>query len=235
MDSSTPVHPSPAKLIAGVILIALGVLYTLNAAGLAVMPNIGRLWPLVLVAIGLTQIRGRFFTGSVPGHVILALGILFLLGEFNVVDRPLRIFFPLVLVFIGTRLVFGPRLALVIRKREPVDIAASVDHFAFFSGVVRKINSQEFVGGNLGAFCGGWDIDLREAGLAGEEAVIDLFAWWGGGDIRVPTDWEIVVQAQPLFGGVSVKAQSPAPLPGARPKRLILTGMLIMGGVEVKN
>src|SRR5438552_9870870 len=117
MERTSAVRPSPAKLVAGIILIALGTLFALDTLGLAAMPNVGRLWPLILVAIGLTQIRGRFFTGSVPGHVLLGLGILFLLQEFGVVHHPFHLFLPLLLVFVGIRILFGPHA----RFRSSVD------------------------------------------------------------------------------------------------------------------
>ncbi|HEV8267907.1 MAG TPA: DUF5668 domain-containing protein [Thermoanaerobaculia bacterium] len=233
MERSSAVRPSPAKLVAGVIMVALGALFTLDALGFAAMPNVGRLWPLILVAIGLTQIRGRFLTGSVPGHILLGLGVLFLLQEFGVVHHPFHLFMPLLLVFVGIRIIFGPHGTF--RSSPSGDLSGTLDHFSIFSGVERIVSSQDFRGGNLGGFCGGWDIDLRTAGIAEDEAVIDIFVWWGGGDIRVPTDWEVVVRVQPLLGGVSVKAQSPVVEPGVTPKRLILTGIAIMGGVEVKN
>jgi hypothetical protein len=101
--------------------------------------------------------------------------------------------------------------------------------------VQRRSTSQEFQGGDLGAFCGGWDLDLRQAGMAGSEATIDVFCWWGGGEIKVPQEWDVVVKVLPLFGGVADKTTHPTVQPGVAPKRLVLTGTAVMGGVEVKN
>ncbi len=227
------IRRSPGRLVAGIIFVAVGIVFFLDTMGLAAVPNVGRLWPLVLVAIGLTQIRGRLFTGSVAGHVLLALGIIFLLENYGVVRHPFRYFWPALLIFVGLRIVMGPMA--VFRREESTDPSATVSAFCAFSGVDRRITSQEFRGGDLGAFCGGWDLDLRKAGMAGSEAVIDVFCWWGGGEIKVPQDWDVVVRVLPLFGGVSDKTTHPVPQPGVPPKRLVLTGTAIMGGVEVKN
>ena len=82
------------------------------------------------------------------------------------------------------------------------------------------------------AVIGGCEIDLRHASIAeGREAVIDAFALWGGIEIKVPEDWEVVNRGSAFLGGFENKTR---PLPGAA-KRLVVTGTAIMGGVEVKN
>jgi predicted membrane protein len=79
---------------------------------------------------------------------------------------------------------------------------------------------------------GGCEIDLRRASLADDAtATIDVFAMWGGIEIKVPEDWEVVNRGNAFLGGFENKAR---PLPGTR-KRLVVTGTAIMGGVEVKN
>lgn len=227
------IRRSPAKLIAGIILVALGILFMLDNFGLAYVPNLWRFWPLILVAVGLSQIRGRFFTGSFGGHVLLALGIVFLLNEFDLVRNPFQLILPFFLVFLGLRIVVGPRGLAPRHDGSPDAPESTLGNFAAFSGIDRKIASQDFRGGDLGAFCGGWDIDLRQAAIAGDEANIDVFVWWGGGDIRVPSDWDVVVKVLPIFGGVGDKTTHPVSSPTT--KRLILTGTIVMGGVEVKN
>ena len=79
---------------------------------------------------------------------------------------------------------------------------------------------------------GGCEIDLRRASINGE-AVIDLFAFWGGIEIRVPEDWTIIPRVTPLMGGFEDKTRpSTQPLPA---KRLVLRGIAIMGGIVIKN
>jgi hypothetical protein len=76
-------------------------------------------------------------------------------------------------------------------------------------------------------------VDLRKASIApGTEAVIDVFAFWGGIDIKVPEDWTVVNRVVPLMGGIEDKTLAPQPPTG---KRLVLRGIVVMGGVSVKN
>jgi hypothetical protein len=78
---------------------------------------------------------------------------------------------------------------------------------------------------------GGCEIDLRNAGIDGD-ATIDVFAMWGGIEIRVPETWTVVGRVTPLLGGFEDSTRA---LPGAGNQRLIVRGLVIMGGIEIKN
>jgi len=99
-------------------------------------------------------------------------------------------------------------------------------------GVVRTNDSQDFQGGELTAIMGGCEIDLRQASIKSGEATIEIFAFWGGVEIKVPEDWGVDVQAIPLLGGIDDKSRPPK---GGSKKKLIITGYAIMGGAEIRN
>ena len=63
-------------------------------------------------------------------------------------------------------------------------------------------------------------------------AVVDVFAMWGGIEIRVPEDWAVSNQVVPLMGGVEDKTRPPR---GGTAHRLTLRGVAFMGGIEIKN
>jgi hypothetical protein len=99
--------------------------------------------------------------------------------------------------------------------------------------------SQRFRGGEITAFMGGGQIDLRQATIPpGEEAVIDVFSVLGGCEILVPPSWTVATPIVPVMGGVEDKRF--APLPGtvdtSRPApRLVLRGLLVLGAIEIKS
>jgi len=74
-------------------------------------------------------------------------------------------------------------------------------------------------------------LDMRSASIAAGEAVINVFAFWGGVTIKCPPDWTVVLQGTPIMGGFDEKTVAP---PDAS-KRLVIRGYAIMGGVEVRN
>jgi hypothetical protein len=102
----------------------------------------------------------------------------------------------------------------------------------FMGGTKTVITTPDFKGGQATAVMGGCEIDLRGASMPeGRPAVIDTFAFWGGIEIKVPDDWEVVSRGNAVLGGFVNNAR---PLAGSR-RRLVVTGLAIMGGVEVKN
>ena len=108
---------------------------------------------------------------------------------------------------------------------------ASKGEVAVFSGVDRRVTTQDFHGTGCTAIFGGCKIDLRDAQMRGGEAVLSTYAFFGGVEVRVPEDWEIVNRSVAIFGGVSENRR----LPGASSKRLIVEGAALFGGVAIKD
>jgi predicted membrane protein len=107
-----------------------------------------------------------------------------------------------------------------------------VNGFALLGGVKRKVVSQDFRGGALTAILGGCELDLRHASISSGQAVIDTFALWGGIDIKVPQEWSVVVQGTPILGAFDDKTVR---VGGDGSKVLVIKGVALMGGVELKN
>jgi predicted membrane protein len=104
---------------------------------------------------------------------------------------------------------------------------------AVFGGVDRHIAALDFHGAQCTAVFGGCKIDLRDAQIQGREAVLETYAIFGGVEIRVPDDWEVVNRNMTIFGGVSDhRRQSPR---GPDTKTLILEGATVFGGTNVRN
>ncbi len=105
------------------------------------------------------------------------------------------------------------------------------DHI--FSGAKRRIETQEFEGGEALAVFGGIELDLRKADTKRPQVFIDANAIFGGIEIRVPEHWRITVRGTGIFGGFADETAQP---PGGDPNRpeLIVTGAAVFGGVSVK-
>ncbi len=108
---------------------------------------------------------------------------------------------------------------------------AYIRTFAVFSGAELR-PTVPFEGANLTAVMGGIKLDLSNAPMAGDTAVIDVFTLMGGAEIFVPRDWDVTVKVISLMGGCSDKRR-PSTLPAT--KHLIIQGMAVMGGVEIKD
>jgi len=118
------------------------------------------------------------------------------------------------------------------------DGPGTISLFAALAASKRASTDSPFRGGDMTAFMGGCHLDLRLATIPrGGEAVIDVFTLMGGLEIWVPPGWAIVNQVLPFMGGVDDKRLpplEPVGSPDTRP-RLVLRGMVVMGGLMIKN
>lgn len=160
--------------------------------------------------------------------ILVVIGTLSLLRNLEVVDFD---FFSLIVPII----VIGAGLSILINNstRAKIDTTTkdSDDIAVFFSGTETSNRSKNYKGGKVSALFGGAMLDLRDAKLSGE-ATLDVFTFCGGVELRVPRDWKVIVKATSIAGGVENKAQGndddKAPV-------LVLTGSVLLGGVEIKT
>jgi hypothetical protein len=224
-----------SQVLLGLMAIAVGVIFTLDNLELIDARDYLQYWPVAFVGVGLLKLwhATRDGHGWFGGLFFLGLGSWMLLERIIYFQISGREIFPLFLVFLGGYMVwrgFGGH-----RRGRGVDGHNRFSGLAIMGGVARRSNSQAFEGADLTAIMGGCEIDLRQASIApGTDAVIDVFAFWGGIDIKVPEDWTVVTRAMPLMGGVEDKTRTPQPPPPVE-KRLVISGIVVMGGVVVKN
>jgi predicted membrane protein len=259
MSSGGPSSPSPSsfpspsrftgRTVAGVILVLLGVLFTLDNFGVVEAREIFRFWPLAIVALGVVTLsRARLPEQRIVGTLIIVAGAAFLMRSLGLVSFRLRVreLWPLFLVLGGGFMIWGS-LRSRERTRERVLRAsgaagssdgsgALLNAFAVMGGGERIVRDTDFRGGEVTAILGGFEIDLRQAGMMRDSAEIEIFTLWGGVDLKVPEDWNVVVQGVPILGGFSNTARSGSvTATGAPRKTLVVNGTVIMGGVEIKN
>jgi len=220
------------QAILGVMVIAVGVLFTLDNLDILDARDFLQYWPAGLVAIGLLKLyhAARGGQGWVGGLFFVSIGAWMLIERIVYFRIDAREVFPLFLVFLGGYMVwrgFGGR-----RPTRSEDGHSTFSALAIMGGVSRRSNTQTFRGADLTAVMGGCEIDLRQASIEpGTEAVIDVLAVWGGIELKVPPDWTVVTRAIPIMGGVDDKTHAPA----VGDKRLVIRGILLMGGAGVKN
>ncbi len=112
------------------------------------------------------------------------------------------------------------------------DTAEFVRSFAMLSGHELRPVSRPFRGADLNAIMGGIKLDLTSARMEGDSAVIEVFAFWGGVEIYVPPDWTVTSEVTTLLAGFIDKRRPTTVVPT---KHLVIKGMVVMAGVEIKN
>ena len=224
-DETTAEVKVTPRVVLGLCVMLAGLVLALDSLGFIEAGNIFRFWPLILVAIGVVK-----WMSPVPQKMsaiiwILA-GVAFLLVTLG------RMSFggvwAMILFLVGAKIAWKALRPAAL----PRDADSVIDLMQFMGGTKTVVTTQDFKGGQATAVMGGCEIDLRHASMPeGRAAVIDTFAFWGGIEIRVPDDWEVVSQGGAALGGFVNNARSQ---PGSK-RRLVVTGLAVMGGVEVKN
>jgi hypothetical protein len=107
---------------------------------------------------------------------------------------------------------------------------------AFMGGGELHYDTQRLKGGEIIAVMGGYDIDFREADMEGDSMELNLICFMGGVEIKVPAHWDVVKPgAVCIMGGFSIKAQCRAEDLDLPRKKLIIRGIALMGGGEIRN
>ncbi len=230
------------RVIFGLVLCVLGFLWTLDSLDIIDSGPILNWWPSVLVLFGLSRllgVAGRRHTAV--GVIATFAGTWMLLRRLDVVHIGLHDLWPVVLLVVGGTLVWnslrrtapaGGDMSVPGGMRSGNDPADSISTVAIWSGAKHRIVSQQFRGGEITAVMGGADLDCRSARLQNGRAVIDLFVWWGGIELKVPDDWQVVNEGFVMMGAIEDRSRAQAAGPV---QTLVLRGMVVMGGVEIKN
>jgi predicted membrane protein len=234
MPPLQPVNRGPRitpQIVVGLGIVAMGLLLTAGNLGWVEVDDLWRYWPLIIIAGGLAKfVTASSMAGRVTGTVFMIVGALWLGDNFHVIRFRVWDWWPLVFVLIGLRLISRSRPTPDGAGVGTVTADQVVSGFAFWSTFRRRIVSTAFKHADLTAIMGGIELDLRGASTPGE-AVIDVFAMWGGIEIKVPPDWAVSNQAMAIMGGIEDKSNATS---DAR-QRLIIRGFALMGGVEIKT
>ncbi len=218
------------NIVFGLLITIVGGLFLLNNLGFFYISSIWRFWPLLLIAVGLSKVLWGRAGERMFGAIAVFIGAVFFVDNVFGWHVHLGQLWPVILVIVGvsvvTRAIRGPR-----PPGAAADMSTVVREQAIVGGISRRNTSQSFQGGELTAFMGGCEIDLREARMAGPQAVIDCFVMWGGLEIKIPADWVVDPQVSVFAAGFEDKTRPPVQPAG----RLVIRGTAVMGGVEISN
>lgn len=219
------------RLLLGLIVVALGVLFLLDAAGaLNADKAIDQWWPIVIVAAGLLTLAERP-PSMTRGTILTGIGVVLLLFTTDLLEESAWDYiWPALLVLLG--------LLIMVRWHGRTIVGANgedvIRSTAFFGGPKLSSTSRSFHGAWLTAIFGGITLDLRDAGLAPEGASINATAACGGIDILVPKGWRVSVRSTPIFGGLDDKTDHSQTLPADAPT-LHVDALTVLGGVDIKH
>ncbi len=220
-----------ARLAVGIILIVLGMIFLMENYGWFYLDFPFELfqWQTILILIGVI-----LMAASKNYHVGIILITIGLIGFFPE-------FWPLILVGIGFYIIYkrkGHPVTEIKEDGEEGEVKSEDDYIndvAIFGGGNKVFQSKSFRGGKVTAIFGGSEIDLLDCQLAEGTQVIDVLAIFGGSSFVVPREWKVELDVVPLFGGFSDDRRTDPNRDYDDSKRLVIKGLVLFGGGEVKN
>jgi len=216
-------------------------------------------WPLFVVFMGISGLlHRRSFLGSLFSLAFIAFGAVLLAGNLGFIAFPAARLWPGLLVLVGLAFLLrhqprrdwqGPHEPSARRRRgsehQEQQLPARHEYGSqttaedelhkqiTFSGAQLRVESQAWKGGELNVTVGGVELDLRNARMLPDGAVLDLRVLMGGVDIRVPDTWQVYCEVTPLFGGADDATRSTQG--NADAPKLRIVGTCTLGGVTVRN
>jgi len=105
---------------------------------------------------------------------------------------------------------------------------------SIMSGARRRLPSDGFIGGEVTAFMGSVELDLRGVQPPSEPVSLDVTIVMGGVDLFLPSDWRVQMDPTVLMGGVEDKRPNVDTTEETQP-HLRITGLVLMGGLSLKT
>lgn len=233
-----------ASLIFGLVAIVAGTVLMLDRMGIVDARLIFRLWPLILIALGintLLQKRGgairriggdAYIVGAGRGNIIgggmlILVGVLNLLFTFNYFHW--RQMWPVVLIGFGLLLVWES-----LRPRpERSSVGGDGSAHSVFASVEKSIDARDFRDATVESVFGSIELDLGRAEMAEEKAYLTVNCVFASVEVHVPDHWNIIIEANAVFGSAENKTRPPLPSP--TPKTLFVRGDVVFGSIEIRN
>ncbi|OKY77266.1 MAG: putative membrane protein [Candidatus Methanohalarchaeum thermophilum] len=216
------------QIISGLIIILVGVLFLLGTTGWYDTSTLWKYFPSIFILIGIySLIRNKL--RNIAGPILLiSIATLFQLLALNLVTGDtLAKWWPIFIIIIG--------IVIVIKRFEKPSRKISknqINLFALLGGNEGRSISKSFKGGDLTAILGGIEIDLRDAEISKEPAIIHATAILGGIDIKLPRDWNVQNNILPILGGAEDKRRTTT---GKGETDLIIEGFAFLGGISLKD
>lgn len=221
-------NKSIGQIVFGLAVMLIGVGFFLDALNIVEFSSVLRVWwPMFIILMGLVSLASNPRTFVWP-LVVVAVGLLLQIRELGLLTfNPWGLIWPVIIIIFGASVLFknnGPAKKQDHKEKD-------LDLFAGFSGHEAKSTSDDFKGGKATAIFGGIELDLRHAKIK-DKANLEVFAAFGGIDIRVPEGWRVEVSGTPILGGWENKTDAPkdknAPV-------LNIQGTCLCGGVSIKS
>jgi predicted membrane protein len=226
-----------SRVLVGLTVIGIGTLALLDNLHLFDLALLMTFWPLAFVIWGVFNFAWAQQPGARPfGLLLMLMGALMTAHNLGHEGMGLKQWWPVFIILAGLSIALrawfpGTGVERARFESSVIEHTDEVNVNAQLSGVVLRNDSRSFKGGRIAVTFGGLQLDLREAVMEVPEVTIFVDAKFSGIELRVPRDWQVMVQMRAAWGAVEDKTETPT----VAHHRLVLRGETVFGGFEIKN
>lgn len=240
-------------MVLGLIIIVIGAALLFDNIDVSGDYPFSDYWPVILIALGFLGWIGKGLRPELGNMVLMALGGILLTQNLSD-EHSFADLWPALAIAVGISIIFAPLNRKRNKKKKfkmrfgghrgqhgPSQFrtqtssggGSSHDANEFFSGSERVVDG-EYTGSLARVKLAGGSIDLSNATLPEEGAVLELDIVLGGYKVRVPKTWAVDINADINMGEISDNRDAHGGDAQAGPK-LTIGGRVFMGGVELSN
>jgi predicted membrane protein len=207
-------------IIWGVALILIGIIIILNMANFIQVSLWSYIFGLVLIFAGISSIINS--KKNMFGYFLILLGLFIILRKALSWDFNLLYIIPIILIIAG--------ISFLINVVSSGNHKVSGNVFVVFSGREDNTVPVDYQGSNITCIFGGYGLDLRDHKFVNDLS-FNIFTMFGGTEIIVPENVNIVVKPTAIFGGVGNVTRNSQD----NEFTIYVNALCLFGGVEVLN
>ena len=234
------------RVLFGVLVIAVGVLFLVDKAGIAELDGLLDWWPSLIILYGAWRlIANRFRSLFLPLLLIFG-GVVLQLRELDTADVFSTIW-PAFLIALGVAIVIGGMRSRNRRQRGSstshsastiidVDLGAPADADAgtlhAVAGSQDRIVSGDYYDGSINVVMGNGTLDMRDATIVDKPATLEVSVVMGEVKVRVPTEWNVRIVNSSQMGDTKDTRRSQN---NSDDPDLIIRGSVTMGSLQITD
>lgn len=226
-------HKVKSRIVVGIVLVIIGIIFLLKNYDVYLFPTDFITWEYFFILFGLLLFI--LSDNKTAGIVFLAIGL------FNLVPG----LWPLIFVVIGLYIILKKKGSRPFNHFKhfksdpnfeiPEDGNNYLEDINVFGGGSKVINTDNFKGGSAVSIFGGSEINLMGSKLAEGENSLEITAIFGGSTLIAPSEWKIELDVLSIFGGFSDKRRKDPNIVYDENRVLVIKGLVLFGGGEIKN
>jgi len=225
-------HSHGGGSVLGIILVIVGGLWLLDNINIIDF-HFSNWWPLIIIAIGMADLVNSRRINNFSAWFFIVLGGIFHLPTNNIIQwHEIWKYWPVALILIGLSMIFKRETYYSPGRASEITGEDKIKGTVIFGDLEKGTNSQQFSGGSLSTVFGDTRLNLKDAQLSENEAILDVSVIFGDILIMIPQSWILEIRSSNVLGDLKNKSRNSQ---GSTGKRLIINAHIVFGDLEITN